>query len=171
MSIQDLVTDGALLVAALVAIAAGIVSFASPCVLPLVPGYLAYVGASAGDHSPGSVAQKRGRARLVIGALLFVAGFTSIFVALMAAAGTIGIWLVTWEDQITRVMGVIIILMGLVFIGLFRSMQTTKTMQVKPRLGLFGAPILGAVFCDWLDPVPRADVHLDHELELPNRVQ
>lgn len=60
MSMQDLVTDGALLVAAFIAIAARIVYFVSPCVLPLVPGYLAYVGASAGDHSPGSVTQKPG---------------------------------------------------------------------------------------------------------------
>lgn len=75
MSIQDLVTDGVLIVAVLIAIAAGIVSFASPCVLPLVPGYLAYVGASAGSDSGTPVAQKRGRGRLVAGSLLFVTDF------------------------------------------------------------------------------------------------
>lgn len=142
MNLQEIVADGQLLVASLIALAAGLVSFLSPCVLPLVPGYLAYVGANAGASNT----DKPARRRLIIGSLLFVAGFTAVLVALMAAAGTIGIWLIEWEPIITRVMGVIVILMGVVFIGFFGKMQMTKKLRVKPRVGLLGAPLLGVVF-------------------------
>lgn len=142
MNLQEIVADGQLLVASLIALAAGLVSFLSPCVLPLVPGYLAYVGANADSANT----DKPARRRLVIGSLLFVAGFTAVLVALMAAAGTIGIWLIEWESLITRVMGVIVILMGVVFIGFFSKMQMTKKLRVKPRVGLLGAPLLGIVF-------------------------
>ncbi|QIM19626.1 cytochrome c biogenesis protein CcdA [Leucobacter coleopterorum] len=133
-----------MLVASLIALAAGLVSFLSPCVLPLVPGYLAYVGASAGSESGSG--DKPARRRLIAGAALFVAGFTAVLVALMAAAGTVGVWLVEWESVITRIMGVVVILMGLVFIGLFGRMQYTKKFGMKPRVGLVGAPLLGIVF-------------------------
>ena len=142
MNLQEIVADGQLLVASLIALAAGLVSFLSPCVLPLVPGYLAYVGANADSASN----DKPARRRLVLGSLLFVAGFTSVLVALMAAAGSIGIWLIEWEGIITRVMGVVVILMGIVFIGFFSKMQMTKKLRVKPRVGLLGAPLLGIVF-------------------------
>lgn len=142
MNLQEIVADGQLLVASLIALAAGLVSFLSPCVLPLVPGYLAYVGANADSASN----DKPARRRLIIGSLLFVAGFTSVLVALMAAAGSIGIWLIEWESIITRVMGVVVILMGIVFIGFFSKMQMTKKIRVKPRVGLLGAPLLGIVF-------------------------
>ena len=142
MNLQEIVADGQLLVASLIALAAGLVSFLSPCVLPLVPGYLAYVGANANSANN----DKPARRRLVVGSLLFVAGFTSVLVALMAAAGSIGIWLIEWESVITRVMGVVVILMGIVFIGFFSKMQMTKKLRVKPRVGLLGAPLLGIVF-------------------------
>ncbi|MBL3687948.1 cytochrome c biogenesis protein CcdA [Leucobacter zeae] len=145
MDLQGVVADGQLLVASLIALAAGLVSFLSPCVLPLVPGYLAYVGASA-DASPGAGVERPTRRRLVLGVLLFIAGFTVVLVGIMAAAGSIGIWLLEWEYVITRVMGVLVILMGLVFVGLFGRMQMTKKLRVKPRLGLIGAPVLGVVF-------------------------
>ncbi|GAB2556752.1 cytochrome c biogenesis protein CcdA [Leucobacter ruminantium] len=142
MELQDLVGDGQLLVASLISIAAGLLSFLSPCVLPLVPGYLAYVGSTA-TSAPGD---RAARSRVVLGALLFVAGFTAVLVAFLAAAGTVGVWLLEWESVITRVMGVFVILMGLVFIGLFSRMQTTRKLRLKPRFGLVGAPLLGAVF-------------------------
>ncbi|WP_336659779.1 cytochrome c biogenesis CcdA family protein [Leucobacter sp. USHLN153] len=142
MDLQGVVADGQLLIASFVALAAGLISFLSPCVLPLVPGYLAYVGSTAGA-APG---EKTGRARVLLGSVLFVLGFTVVFVAFLAAAGTVGIFLAQWEGLITRIMGALIIVMGLVFIGLFTRAQTTMKMRVKPKLGLVGAPLLGAVF-------------------------
>ncbi|WP_200330242.1 cytochrome c biogenesis protein CcdA [Leucobacter sp. L43] len=151
---EHIVADGQLLVASLIAIAAGLLSFLSPCVLPLVPGYLAYVGATAAAHgaqrgvaTAGSVPGARApRGRVLLGSVLFVLGFTVVLVAFLAAAGTVGVWLLEWEYVITRVMGAVIIVMGLVFVGLFNRMQTTKKMRIKPKLGLAGAPLLGAVF-------------------------
>lgn len=180
MDVYQLVGDGQLLVASLIAIVAGLVSFLSPCVLPLVPGYLAYVSASASTATvtrkrpvrtgvavsattPGFTGfagaqedtldpvvvraqEKQVRRRMVVGALLFVAGFTAVFIAILSLAGSVGSWLVQWEDPITRIMGVLIIVMGLVFMGLFGGMQRTSRMKLKPRVGLAGAPLLGAVF-------------------------
>ncbi|WP_143026066.1 cytochrome c biogenesis CcdA family protein [Leucobacter chromiiresistens] len=161
-----------MLVASLIAIAAGLLSFLSPCVLPLVPGYLAYVGATAGAPQGGAngrgaasaaargaqrgvatagapqggAVERAPRGRVLLGSVLFVLGFTVVLVAFLAAAGTVGVWLLEWEPVITRVMGAVIVVMGLVFIGLFTRMQTTMKMRIKPRLGLAGAPLLGAVF-------------------------
>lgn len=153
MNVGELVTDGQLIVAMLVALAAGLVSFASPCVLPLVPGYLAYIGGLAGnDHADASqspVATKpsrRARNRLILGVTLFVTGFSVIFVAFMVLASSVGIWLVQYQDLIMRVMGVVVIVMGLVFVGLFRPLQRTKKLSIAPKVGLIGAPILGAGF-------------------------
>lgn len=164
MEFQEVVADGALVVAALLALAAGLVSFLSPCVLPLLPGYLAYVSGVAGGDAAGSSgagatsaagassatvtsnAKTRERRRMVIGSILFVAGFTAVFVAMMSLAGSVGAWLWRWEDLITRVMGVVIIVMGLVFMGLVGKLQQTTRFRFKPRIGLAGAPVLGAVF-------------------------
>lgn len=142
MELQETISNGQLLVASLIALAAGLLSFLSPCVLPLVPGYLAYVGASAGSGS----GDKPARRRLILGAVLFVAGFSLVLIAFMAAAGTVGVWLIEWENIITRVLGVVVIVMGLVFIGLFGKLQNTTKLRLKPRVGLLGAPLLGIVF-------------------------
>lgn len=142
MGIEDIVADGQLALALIIALAAGLASFLSPCVLPLIPGYLAYVSGVAGDElSP--QAQRR---RMVLGSALFVIGFTVIFLLINIIAGTVGTWLFEWQDVITRVMGVVVIVMGLVFMGAFSQMQRTTRLAVKPRVGLAGAPLLGVVF-------------------------
>ncbi|MEB4614670.1 cytochrome c biogenesis CcdA family protein [Leucobacter sp. M11] len=142
MGIGEIITDGQLLIAVLLSLAAGLVSFASPCVLPLVPGYLAYVGgvATADDGGKGT------RGRLLAGVGLFIAGFSAIFVAITGLGASVGVWFLEWENVLTRVMGALVILMGLVFMGQMRFMQTTKKMRFKPKVGLMGAPVLGAVF-------------------------
>lgn len=138
----DIVISGQLLLAVPIALLAGLVSFASPCVLPLVPGYLAYVGGftDAGERAA------RGRRRVVLGVLLFVLGFSLVFVLYGAAAGSIGFWMLRWSDVITRVLGVVVIAMGLVFIGQFSFLQRTLRPGVRPATGLIGAPLLGIVF-------------------------
>ncbi|MBO9577542.1 MAG: cytochrome c biogenesis protein CcdA [Microbacteriaceae bacterium] len=133
------ILNGGLLVALPLALLAGLVSFASPCVLPLVPGYLGYVSGFASG-------EKAGRGRLVLGVSLFVLGFTVVFVAFGVLFGTAGLLLRPWLDLITRVAGAVIIVMGLVFIGLFGLMQRTVKPRVKVATGLVGAPLLGIVF-------------------------
>lgn len=139
-TIDQIVQSGSLLVALPLALLAGLVSFASPCVLPLVPGYLGYVGGLAGT---GGTADRR---RLLLGVLLFILGFSLIFVTLGLLFGVAGLLLIPWMDLITRIAGGIIILMGLVFIGLFGRMQRTIKPQWKVATGLAGAPFLGIVF-------------------------
>jgi cytochrome c-type biogenesis protein len=134
----DAILSGQMAVALPVAALAGLVSFLSPCVLPLVPGYLGYVG---GVTDGG---QRRGR--VVLGVLLFVLGFTVVFVAGSAAAGAVGFWLVRWRDLIVQLMGIVVIAMGLVFIGRFTFFQRTLKTSISPRTGLIGAPLLGIVF-------------------------
>ena len=147
MGLEETVADGQLLAASLIALAAGLVSFLSPCVLPLLPGYLAYVSATGGVVGPGEAADaRRARRRTILGSILFVTGFTVVFVILLTLAGGLGSWLLEWESVITRIMGVVIIAMGLVFTGVFGRMQRTARLRFKPGVGLAGAPLLGAVF-------------------------
>ncbi|CAM3729879.1 cytochrome c biogenesis CcdA family protein [Isoptericola cucumis] len=142
--------SGSMLLALPVALIAGLVSFASPCVLPLVPGYVGYVSgmaaAQAGPSTGGATRAAPGRRRVVAGVGLFVLGFTVVFVALMAAAGALGGYLVRWEDLIMRVLGVVVILLGLGFIGMVPFLQREARLHLSPRAGLWGAPLLGVVF-------------------------
>src|SRR6187549_3447332 len=108
----DIVVNGGLWLAVPIALAAGLVSFLSPCVLPLVPGYLGYVSGLADGG-------KAGRARLLLGVSLFILGFTAVFVTMNAVAGSAGLWLAVHRDLITRIAGVVVIAVGLVFIGQF----------------------------------------------------
>lgn len=151
------VWSGSMLLAVPVAVIAGLVSFASPCVLPLVPGYVGYVSGMAaattgdgGKASRGTTTATRvaapSRGRVLAGVGLFVAGFTLVFVALMFAAGAIGVHLVRWEDVITRVLGVVVILMGFAFLGALPFLQRERRLHVSPQAGLWGAPLLGIVF-------------------------
>lgn len=135
----EIVFTGSMLLAVPVALLAGIVSFASPCVLPLVPGYVGYVGGMAG-------ADGAGRSRVVAGVFLFVAGFTSVFVVMTAALSSAGVLLLRYQDLLTRVLGVVVILMGLAFIGAFPFLMRERRLRVSPRAGLVGAPLLGVTF-------------------------
>lgn len=137
--VVDTVTAGALPVAFAVALLAGLVSFASPCVLPLVPGFLGYV------TGLGEVAlAQRARSRMVLGALLFVAGFSAVFIATTAFLASIGAALVEHRTLLMRLGGVLVILMALVFIG--AGSQRELRLHFKPAAGLAGAPLLGAIF-------------------------
>lgn len=145
----ELATSGPLILAAGVALLAGAISFASPCVVPLVPGYLAYLAALVGADAP-AVAdgeeRKKGRYAVVGAAALFVLGFTVVFVA---GLGTL-VWLADAvlgnQDLLQRIGGVLTIAMGLVFLGLIPALQKDIRSHRVPRGGLLGAPLLGAVF-------------------------
>lgn len=138
--VGQLITSGNLLVALPIALLAGLVSFASPCVLPLVPGYLGYVGGFTG------VGEKRDRGRLVLGVALFVLGFSVVYVTLTLLFATAGLLLIPWMGLITRIVGVVVIVMGLVFIGQFTFLQRSFKPGWRVATGLGGAPLLGVVF-------------------------
>ncbi|WP_041684760.1 cytochrome c biogenesis CcdA family protein [Renibacterium salmoninarum] len=137
----EAIQSGSLLLALPVALLAGLVSFLSPCVLPLVPGYLGYVTGLTGVD----LAQQR-RGRMLLGISLFVLGFTVVFVALGTALGAIGVWFSTNAGWITQAMGAVVIVLGIVFIGGFGLFQREARIHAKPRAGLWGAPILGLTF-------------------------
>jgi cytochrome c-type biogenesis protein len=148
---SHLVTDGPLLVAAAVAMLVGLISFASPCVLPLVPGYLSYVaglvGTGPGSGTGGTAVDTRSpRTRMVAGALLFVLGFTVVFVAFGTAFGGLGRLLAQHAAALDRVFGVVTVVVGLAFLGRLPFLQRTARLSVRPVAGLAGAPLLGIVF-------------------------
>jgi cytochrome c-type biogenesis protein len=142
---NNTVLHGALLLAAPVALLGGLVSFFSPCVLPLVPGYLSYVtGFSAADLADAEGAR---RGRMLAGALLFIAGFTAVFVSGGALFGYFGRTLLVHQRSISIAMGALTILMGLAFLGLLPGFtQREVRTRRKPAIGLAGAPLLGVVF-------------------------
>jgi cytochrome c-type biogenesis protein len=132
----EAITTGPLWVAAPIALLAGLVSFFSPCVLPLLPAYLGIVSGSANTKS-----------RMVVGSLLFVAGFASVFVALGAGFGGLGsIFSGEVKNWLQRGSGVLVLLLGIVLIGGFDFAQRTSRLNIKPSAGLVGAPLLGIVF-------------------------
>jgi cytochrome c-type biogenesis protein len=136
-----IILNGSLLAAMPLALAAGLISFLSPCVLPLVPGYLGFVSGSVGSG------EQKSRRRIILGAVLFVLGFTLVFVSLGAAFGGLGTVLQSGlASVIQHILGLVIVLLGLVMIGQFGFMQRTFKMQVSPKLGLISAPLLGIAF-------------------------
>ena len=139
LAASDTVTSGALPLAVGVAALAGLVSFASPCVLPLVPGFLGYVSGLTGEPLA-----DRSRGRMVVGALLFVLGFTAVFVLGSIFVTTAGRALIEHRTLLMRLGGVLVVLMGLVFLGV--GSQREARIRWRPRAGLAGAPLLGAVF-------------------------
>ena len=137
----DTVTSGSLLLAVPVALVAGAVSFASPCVLPLVPGYLSYVTGLAGAD----LASAR-RGRMLVGTLLFVLGFSLVFISAGVLLGGLGAVLAEHQKAITRVLGMLTIVLGLAFMGLVPGMRRDVRIHRTPAMGLFGAPLLGVLF-------------------------
>ena len=133
--------SGSLALAVPVALVAGLVSFFSPCVIPLLPGYLSYAtGLSGADLEDAR------RGRMLAGSLLFVLGFSVVFVALGTLSGALGGWLVTWQREITLVLGVLTILLGLAFAGLVPWLQRDWRLHRVPAVGLGAAPLLGVLF-------------------------
>lgn len=154
MALSDVVIDGPLLLAAPLAVAAGLVSFLSPCSLPLVPGYLSYVSGLTGSEVARSPAggtallEAGARRRVLLGASLFVLGFSAVFTAYGAAAGALGGLLFDQSRLLTVVLGLVTILLGLVFAGVVRMprLSATVRLDLRPAAGLSGAPLLGALF-------------------------
>ncbi|GAA3395490.1 cytochrome c biogenesis CcdA family protein [Cryptosporangium minutisporangium] len=198
MSVADLVTDGPLVAAAGVSALAGLVSFLSPCVLPLVPGYVSYVtgiagadldaalgsdpsgrpvaaeapaaeapaGETAGAAGTAAVAggavatatrvgirpdrrrwtRGRVRGRVLAGSVLFVAGFSAVFTLLAFATGGIGGFLLEHEATLQRVVGALVVVFGLGYLGVLPGLQREARVRWLPASGLAGAPLLGAVF-------------------------
>jgi cytochrome c-type biogenesis protein len=150
--------NGSFIVAFPVAFLAGLVSFLSPCVLPLVPGYLSYVtglsGADVADRRPvgpgamaatGTLATGH-RGRVLAGSLLFVCGFSAVFVAEGAIAGEVGRALIRHSLGISRILGAIVIVLGIVFMGAIPGLQREYRIHKLPAAGLAGAFPLGFVF-------------------------
>lgn len=169
-----IVTDGSLVLALLVAALVGLVSFASPCCLPLVPGYVGYIaglagsgvaapappgpavatgsalsepaGAAAGGAVLAPSRTEPARGRMLLGSLLFVAGFSAVFISFGALFGGLGRLLLEWAPVLTRVAGVVTIAMGLAFLGALPWLQRERRLRHRPSGGLAGAPVLGVVF-------------------------
>lgn len=158
----DTVLTGPFVVAALLAVAAGAVSFASPCVIPLVPGYLSYlvslVGAEGSDRSVGGRPEGRGspegrgavrtrvRTRAVAATSLFVVGFTLVFLAQSALVLGVSRFLLSNQDLLTRIGGVLTILVGLAMLGVIRPLQRERRIHARSGAGPVGALVLGAFF-------------------------
>ncbi|MFM6941353.1 MAG: cytochrome c biogenesis CcdA family protein [Candidatus Planktophila sp.] len=132
--VVDQLMGGTLIAALPIALLAGLLSFLSPCVLPLVPGYIAY---ATGFSST--------KGKVLLGSLLFVLGFTFIFASYGLAFGGLGSQISTHEDLITFVLGVITIVMGAIFLGLF-PFAPTFSPRISTTGGIAGAPLLGAAF-------------------------
>ncbi|GAB2971364.1 cytochrome c biogenesis protein CcdA [Nocardioides montaniterrae] len=124
---------------------AGLVSFFSPCVIPLLPGYLSYAtGLSGADLASGEAAKHRGR--MLLGALLFVGGFAIVFMLLGAAFGTMGQHIRSYQHEINLVLGALLIVLGLVFAGVLPWFQRDWRVHKLPGVGLAAAPLIGALF-------------------------
>ncbi len=144
------VSNGSLIAAIGVSVLVGLVGFASPCVLPLVPGYLSYVAGLSGSQvgGPGgtAVTVRRRQGRMVGGALLFILGFTVVFVSAGALFGTLGESIIVHKVLLEQIFGAVTIVMGVVFIGEIPFLQREVKIHRLPRAGLLGAPVLGFTF-------------------------
>lgn len=147
--VGETVMTGPLLIALLLALAAGALSFFSPCCLPLVPGYLSYVAGMSGAGASGEADGRGTRWRVTLGGLLFVTGFAAVFTSYGALFGGAGAALLTQQRTLTVVLGVFTIILGLVFAGALERLPLSGRswrLNYRPRAGLLGAPVLGALF-------------------------
>ena len=167
--LSNIAANGSLLLAIPVALAAGIVSFLSPCMLPLVPGYVSYVtglsgrslatpalahpraapgvpcaGSGIGAGAPAVMAADR--RRVLAGSVLFVAGFTAVFVSTGSLFGGLGALLYTHAAGLQRILGVVVIGLGAAFLGWLPALHRQVRLPWRPRGGVASAPLLGAVF-------------------------
>ncbi len=138
---EGTVLSGSMLVALPVALVAGLVSFFSPCVVPLLPGYLSYATGLSGVDLEDA---KRGR--MVLGSFLFVLGFSFVFVALGTLSGALGDWLFRYTREISVVLGLFTILVGVAFVGIVPWLQRDVRIHKVPAVGLAAAPLLGVLF-------------------------
>ncbi len=149
MGFADLATDGPLLIGLLVAALAGLVSFASPCVIPLVPGYISYLtGVVGGEMTMDERGVRVSRKHWAVAgaAALFIAGFTVVFLlATVTVFGAVSAIALN-ADTLMRIGGVVTILMGVVFMGAVPALQRDTRFQPKKWTTIVGAPLLGGVF-------------------------
>jgi cytochrome c-type biogenesis protein len=142
---QQTALSGSLALAVPVALVAGLVSFFSPCVIPLLPGYLSYAtGLSGADLANGVAGTRRGR--MFLGSVLFVLGFATVFVIIGTLTGAVGAWLIEWERQLAIVLGLLAILLGLAFGGWLPFLNREWRIHKVPAVGLAAAPLLGFLF-------------------------
>lgn len=144
--VSDTVASGSLVLAIPIAVAAGLISFFSPCVVPLLPGYLSYV-TGVGVQDLGTTS----RSRMLLGSVLFVLGFSAVFVSGGVLFGSLGQELFEYQRELSIVTGVLVILLGFVFMGFVPLLQREVRIHAVPRVGLVIAPVLGVFFgLGWL---------------------
>lgn len=140
---REVAGSGSLVLAIPVALVAGLLSFFSPCVIPLLPAYFSYAtGMSGADLAAGDVR----RGRMLAGSILFVLGFSVVFVFLGVASGSLASWLVLNQRTINVALGIIAIVMGIAFVGLVPLLQRDLRFHKVPAVGLAAAPLLGFLF-------------------------
>jgi len=143
--LRDTAFSGSMLLAVPVALLAGLVSFFSPCVIPLLPGYLSYTtGLSGADLADSEARPHRGR--MLAGSALFVLGFSVVFVGLGVLSAGVNRWFFENSRTFTVVLGVLAIVLGLVFMGLVPLFQRDLRVHKVPAVGLAAAPLLGFLF-------------------------
>lgn len=140
------VLSGSMLLAIPIAIAAGFLSFASPCVLPLVPGYLSYISGLSHSEIQNSDGLTPQKSRLVAGSLGFIAGFSFLFISAGAAFGQIGNWFKVNQSVLNIVLGLVVIIMGASFLGWIPAAQQDFRLRMRIQDGIWTAPLLGLVF-------------------------
>jgi len=138
---MNTVTQGSLFIAILISFSAGLISFLSPCVLPLVPGYLSFI-TGFGLNANKSIR----KSKALIATLLFIAGFTFVFVCIGMFFGGIGGWFISYGRIIERIMGLFVIALGISYLGFWNLFKREYRFRTPVKQGLLGAPLLGALF-------------------------